>query len=52
MTRPFFTRERISDFEIYERNSSLSLDLAKQRLAEGQPFDFQVGSSNFLVNSF
>lgn len=42
MARPFFTRERISDFEIYERNCDLSLGHAKNRLAEGHPIDFQV----------
>ena len=42
MARPFFTRERISDFEIYERNCDLSLGQAKARLAEGHPIDFQV----------
>jgi hypothetical protein len=42
MTRPFFTRERISDFEIYDRNADLSLQEAKKRLSEGYSLDFQV----------
>jgi len=42
MTRPFFTRERISDFEIYDRNCDISLTQAKNRLAEGHSIDFQV----------
>ena len=42
MTRPFFTRERISDFEIYDRNADLSLQEAKKRLSEGYSFDVQV----------
>jgi len=42
MTRLFFTRERISDFEIYDRNTYLSLTEAKERLREGYSFDFQV----------
>lgn len=42
MTRPFFTRERISDFEIYDRNADLSLQEARKRLSEGYSFDFQV----------
>jgi hypothetical protein len=42
MTRPFFTRERISDFEIYHRNSNIALRTAKSRLAEGFPLNFQV----------
>ena len=42
MTRPFFTRERISDFDIYDKNCSSALKLARTRLEEGYPFDFQV----------
>jgi hypothetical protein len=42
MTRPFFTRERISDFEIYHRNCNIALRAAKSRLAEGLPLNFQV----------
>lgn len=42
MTRPFFTRERISDFEIYHRNCDITLRVAKQRLNEGLSVDFQV----------
>lgn len=42
MTRPFFTKERISDFEIYDRNWDLSLKLAKARLAQGYSIDIQV----------
>jgi len=42
MTRPFFTRERISDFEIYDRNCSLSLKEAGARAKEGYSIDFQV----------
>jgi hypothetical protein len=42
MTRPFFSRERISDFDIYDKHCDTTLQLAKIRLAEGYPFDFQV----------
>lgn len=42
ITRPFFTRERVSDFEIYKRNSDISLKAAKDRLSEGYSVDFQV----------
>ena len=45
MTRPFFTRERISDFEIYHRNCDVTLRVAKQRLNEGLSVDFQVTST-------
>ena len=42
MTRPFFSRERISDFDIYDKNCASTLKLAKTRLAEGYPVEFQV----------
>ena len=43
MTRSFFSREHISDFDIYDKHCDTILQLAKT--AEGYPFDFQV---NFL----
>ncbi|KAF8185157.1 cytochrome P450 [Pholiota molesta] len=51
MTRPFFTRERISDFEIYHRNSNIALRTAKNRLAEGFPLNFQDLVSRFTLDS-
>ncbi|KDR74359.1 hypothetical protein GALMADRAFT_580139 [Galerina marginata CBS 339.88] len=51
MTRPFFTRERISDFEIYDRNSDLSLKTARKRLAQGYSIDFQDLASRFTLDS-
>ncbi|KAF8959368.1 cytochrome P450 [Flammula alnicola] len=51
ITRPFFTRERISDFEIYNRNCDLSLKEAKNRLAEGYSIDFQDLVSRFTLDS-
>ncbi|KIM42743.1 hypothetical protein M413DRAFT_444410 [Hebeloma cylindrosporum] len=51
MTRPFFTRERISDFEIYDRNADLSLQEARKRLSEGYSFDFQDLVSRFTLDS-
>ena len=43
MTRPFFSRERTSEFKIYDKHCDTTLQLAMTRLAEGYPFDFQVG---------
>ncbi|PPQ70103.1 hypothetical protein CVT25_005608, partial [Psilocybe cyanescens] len=51
MTRPFFTRERISDFEIYDRNWDISLKLAKGRLAEGYSIDIQDLIARFTLDS-
>jgi len=42
MTRPFFTRERITDFDIYDRNCDLAFAHSKKRLAGGYSIDFQV----------
>ncbi|KAF9530964.1 cytochrome P450 [Crepidotus variabilis] len=51
MTRPFFTKERISDFEIYGRNSDISLALAKERLKQGEPIEFQDLVGRFTLDS-
>ncbi|CAA7262215.1 unnamed protein product [Cyclocybe aegerita] len=51
ITRPFFTRERISDFDIYARNADRSLKQAKKRLAEGYSIDFQDLVSRFTLDS-
>jgi hypothetical protein len=41
-TQPFFTRARINDFDIYDKNCASTLELARTRLAEGYPVEFQV----------
>jgi hypothetical protein len=51
MTRPFFTRERISDFDIYDKNCASTLQLARTRLAEGYPVEFQDLVSRFTLDS-
>ena len=49
MTRPFFTRDRISDFEIFEKHANDALGQLKVRLKQGYPVDFQVQT---LLSSF
>ncbi|KAF8816540.1 cytochrome P450 [Phlegmacium glaucopus] len=51
MTRPFFTRERISDFDIYDKNCVTTLQLARTRLAEGYPVEFQDLVARFTLDS-
>ncbi|PPQ85711.1 hypothetical protein CVT25_002479 [Psilocybe cyanescens] len=51
MTRPFFTRERITDFDIYDRNWNISLQIAKDRLSEGFSLDIQDLISRFTLDS-
>jgi hypothetical protein len=43
MTRPFFSRERISHFDIFNRHVDNAIAQAKNRLKEGYPIDLQVG---------
>lgn len=42
MTRPFFTRDRISDCEIFEKHAEDAIERLKARLKQGYPVDFQV----------
>jgi hypothetical protein len=43
ITRPFFSRDRVTDFDTFERHANEALKIAKARLAEGYPIDFQAG---------
>jgi cytochrome P450 len=51
MTRPFFTRERISHFEMFDSNSDRALKLGKARLREGYPIDIQDLAARFTLDS-
>jgi len=51
MTRPFFTRDRISDFEIFEKHANDALGQLKTRLKQGYPVDFQDMISRFTMDS-
>jgi len=42
MTRPYFTKERISHFELFDRHAEVAIAKMKQRLSQGIPIDFQV----------
>ena len=44
MTRPFFTRNRISHFNIFDRHAEHVITQMKSRLRAGYPVDFQVCS--------
>lgn len=52
MLRPFFTRDRISDFENVDRHAMASIALAKERLRAGYPVDIQVCTSSLGLNSW
>ncbi|KAF7343938.1 hypothetical protein MVEN_01682500 [Mycena venus] len=51
MTRPFFNRERISDFDLFDRHTHDILSRMKQRLAEGFAIDIQDCVSRFTLDS-
>ena len=42
MTRPFFSRDRISHFGNFDRHAEDAIRQFKNRLREGYPVDFQV----------
>ncbi|KAK1233682.1 Protein kinase alk2 [Marasmius sp. AFHP31] len=51
MTRPFFTKERISHFDNFDRHVEDALAQARARLKEGYPVDFQDLISRFTLDS-
>lgn len=50
MTRPFFNKERISDFEVFGTHADDAISRIKSRFAEGHPVEFQVSFDMFLFN--
>jgi len=42
ITRPFFTRDRVTDFDNFDKHAQHALQMAKARLTEGYSIDFQV----------
>lgn len=51
MTRPFFNRDRISDFELFDRHAEEIITIMKKRLSEGYPIDFQDSMARFTLDS-
>ncbi|KAI6168961.1 cytochrome P450 [Pisolithus thermaeus] len=51
MTRPFFNKNRISHFDLFEKHTEVALSQAKARLREGYPVDFQDMISRFTLDS-
>lgn len=52
MTRPFFSRDRISDFEIFEKHADDTIGQLKARLRQGYPVDFQVLTLSICLAAF
>jgi hypothetical protein len=42
MARPFFTRERITDFDIFARHADKIIQKMKDNFSAGNPIDIQV----------
>jgi hypothetical protein len=51
MTRPFFSRERVSDFELFARHADEALKKLRDRLREGEAVDAQDLVSRFTLDS-
>ncbi|EJD03502.1 cytochrome P450 monooxygenase pc-1 [Fomitiporia mediterranea MF3/22] len=51
MTRPFFSKDRISHFEIFGRHADEAIGLLKARVREGQAVDFQDLVGRFTLDS-
>lgn len=51
MTRPFFSKDRISDFELFDRHSDQVIAKMKERFKEGIPVDIQDVLSRFTMDT-
>jgi cytochrome P450 len=51
MTRPFFSRDRISHFDVFDRHATDVLSQMASRLSQGYPVDFQDAISRFTLDS-
>ncbi|KXN80905.1 Cytochrome P450 52A3-A [Leucoagaricus sp. SymC.cos] len=51
MTRPYFSRDRISHFDIFDRHAEEALNKLAERLKEGTPVDIQDLVGRFTLDS-
>ncbi|KAF8307679.1 cytochrome P450 [Clavulina sp. PMI_390] len=51
LDKPFFARDRISDFEIIERHTNELLSIMKERFRKGIPVDVQDLYARFTIDS-
>ncbi|KAF8219014.1 cytochrome P450 monooxygenase pc-3 [Tricholoma matsutake] len=51
MTRPFFSKERITDFDIFDRHAKNAIGQIIDRLKAGYAVDFQDVASRFTIDS-
>jgi hypothetical protein len=43
VTRPFFARERVTDFRIFDSKANFAIEKMQERFEQGLAIDFQVG---------
>ncbi|KAH9832996.1 cytochrome P450 [Rhodofomes roseus] len=51
MTRPFFSKDRISHFELFDRHADVALEKMRERFRAGYAIDFQDLVSRFTMDS-
>ncbi|KAJ7289341.1 cytochrome P450 monooxygenase pc-1 [Mycena rebaudengoi] len=51
LTRPFFNRDRVSDFDIFDHHAEAVISVLKQRLREGYSIDFQDLIGRFTMDT-
>ncbi len=51
MTRPFFSKDRVSHFELFGRHADTAIALMKERLRTGHSIDFQDVIARFTLDS-
>ncbi|KAF8317440.1 cytochrome P450 monooxygenase pc-3 [Clavulina sp. PMI_390] len=51
LARPFFTRDRISDFNIFEKHTDAVIEIMKSSFSSGTPLDIQDLCSRFALDS-
>ncbi|KAG9038188.1 hypothetical protein FRB95_002628 [Tulasnella sp. JGI-2019a] len=51
MTRPFFTRDRVTDFDTFDRHADTLLRKLRERCDTGMPVDFQEAITQFSMDS-
>jgi hypothetical protein len=51
MTRPFFSRDRISDFALFARHADVAVARIAERLREGCAVDYQDAAARYTLDS-
>ncbi|KAK7032820.1 cytochrome P450 [Favolaschia claudopus] len=51
MTRPYFARDRVRHFDIFDRHADKTIELIKKRMNEGYAVDFQDVISRFTMDA-